>query len=94
VDSTSHQHGGVDKASLESFHDMGYRHFAFSNYYASAPTYPLPADFLSAHPEVIGAPNAEHHSFLDTGVHANTLGCLLKTGYGQSLNAQQMAVSP
>lgn len=92
--SMSHQHQGQTEASRAVFHGMGYRHFAFSNYYPSAPTYPLPADYAAAHPEVIGAPNAEHHSFTDSGLHGNALGSLLATGYGHSLSAKQCAAAP
>ncbi len=42
LDSMSHQHQGQNEASLDLFRKMGYGHFAFSNYYPSAPTYPLP----------------------------------------------------
>jgi hypothetical protein len=92
--SMSHQHQGQNDASRDGFVAMGYRHFAFSNYYPSAPTYPLPASYLAQHPEVIAAPNAEHHSFTDTGLHANALGSMLATGYGSSVSAKECATSP
>ena len=93
-DSMSHQHQGQTEASLETFLAMGYGHFAFSNYYPSAPTYPLPAGFAQKHPEVIAAPNAEHHSFTDTGLHANALGSLYASGYGRDTPAAERAANP
>jgi hypothetical protein len=92
--SMSHQHQGQTDASRDGFLGMGYRHLAFSNYYPSAPTYPLPADYLAKHPDVIAAPNAEHHSFTDAGLHFNALGSLLATGYGSSVSAKECAISP
>lgn len=87
--SMSHQHQGQTDASRDGFLDMGYGHFAFSNYYPSAPTYPLPQDYAAKHPQLIAAPNAEHHSYTDTGLHANALGSLLATGYGSSVSAKE-----
>jgi hypothetical protein len=92
--SMSHQHQGQTDASRDGFVDMGYGHFAFSNYYPSAPTYPLHQDYAAKHPQLIAAPNAEHHSYTDTGLHANALGSLLATGYGSSVSAQDCAASP
>lgn len=92
--SMSHQHTGQTAASCEEFYAMGYRHFAFSNYYPSAPTYPLSQAFLSKHPDVIAAPNAEQHSMPDAGLHFNSLGSLLATGYGSSLSAAQLRTAP
>jgi hypothetical protein len=92
--SMSHQHGGLTDASRDEFYAMGYRHFAFSNYYPSAPAYPLPQAYLAKHPDVIGAPNAEQHSMPDAGLHFNSLGSLLATGYGSSLSAAQRNAAP
>lgn len=94
VHSISHQHQGQTDASRDGFVEMGYRHFAFSNYYPSAPTYPLPPAYATQHPELIVSPNAEHHSFTDAGLHANALGSMLATGYGSNVNAKECAVSP
>ena len=94
VHSMSHQHQGQTDDSREIFRGMGYRHFAFSNYYPSAPTYPLPSDYLSRNRDVIGAPNAEQHSFTDSSLHFNSLGSMLATGYGSSLSAGQRALTP
>lgn len=92
--SMSHQHTGQTAASCEEFYAMGYRHFAFSNYYPSAPTYPLPQAFLAKHSDVVAAPNAEQHSMPDAGLHFNSLGSLLATGYGGSLSAAQCSAAP
>lgn len=94
TDSMSHQHQGQTEASLETFQAMGYGHFAFSNYYPSAPTYPLLSGFTARHPEIIASPNAEHHSFTDTGLHCNALGSLFSSGYGRETSASIRAVSP
>ncbi|HYF37921.1 MAG TPA: hypothetical protein VD994_21645, partial [Prosthecobacter sp.] len=94
VHSMSHQHQGQTDASRDLFYEMGYRHFAFSNYYPSAPTYPLPEPWVAKHPDLVSAPNAEHHSFTDSGLHFNALGSLLATGYGSSLGASQRAAAP
>lgn len=92
--SMSHQHQGQTDSSRDVFYEMGYRHFAFSNYYPSAPTYPLPEDYVTKHPDLIGAPNAEQHSFPDAGLHFNSLGSLLATGYGSSLSGTQREAAP
>ena len=94
LQSMSHQHQGQTDASRDGFVDMGYDHFAFSNYYPSAPTYPLPQDYAAKHPQLIAAPNAEHHSFTDAGLHANALGSMLATGYGSSVSAKECATAP
>lgn len=92
--SMSHQHTGQSDVSREEFLSMGYRHFAFSNYYPSNPTYPLPESWTSKHPEVIAAPNAEHHSYLDVGLHANGLGSLFASGYGKGIPTSDWKSSP
>lgn len=93
VHSMSHQHQGQSDASRDDFRKMGYRHFAFSNYYPSNPT-PLPADYRARHPEIIAAPNAEQHSFPDAGLHFNGIGSLLATGYGKWLGAKEFQACP
>lgn len=93
VHSMSHQHQGTTESSLESFREMGYGHFAFSNYYPSAPT-PLLPSFREKYPEIVWAPNAEQHSFIDTGLHFNSLGSRLATGYGKSLSGAERKASP
>ncbi len=91
--SMSHQHQGQNDSSRDVFYAMGYRHFAFSNYYPSAPT-PVPDAYLRTHPDVIGAPNAEQHSFVDSGLHFNGLGSRLSTGHGSSLSSKELSASP
>ena len=92
--SMSHQHQGQSNASRDLFLAMGYGHLAFSNYYPSEPTYPLPSSWLGAHPDIITAPNAEQHSFLDAGLHCNSLGSLLATGYGATVPSALLKTSP
>lgn len=81
--SMSHQHHGRTAANRLELYEMGFRHFAFSLYYPSHPTYPLP-DNLAQYNDAIGAPNAEQHSASDTeySMHFNTLGSFYSTGYG------------
>lgn len=93
IHSMSHQHQGTTDASREVFVEMGYRHFAFSNYYPSAPTI-LPDTFREKNPEVSWAPNAEQHSFLDSGLHSNSLGSRLATGYGKYLSSAERKNAP
>jgi len=93
LDSMSHQHQGQTDTSRAMFYAMGYRHLAFSNYYPSCPT-PLSESFASAHPDALGCPNAEHHSFTDSGLHANGLGSLTVTGDGKYVPGSKLASSP
>ncbi len=93
VHSMSHQHQGMTDSSRELFRAMGYGHFAFSNYYPSAPT-SLPDAFREANPGVSWSPNAEQHSFLDSGLHFNSLGSRLATGYGSSLSSYERSKAP
>lgn len=94
LDSMSHQHQGQNEPSLNLFREMGYGHFAFSNYYPSAPTYPLPDPWLAGNPGIIAAPNSEQHSFLDTGLHANSLGSLLASGFGADVPSSLFGSAP
>jgi len=93
IHSMSHQHQGTTDSSRELFVEMGYRHLAFSNYYPSAPTI-LPDEFREANAEIAWAPNAEQHSFLDSGLHFNSLGSRLATGYGKVLSAAERKSAP
>lgn len=93
VHSMSHQHQGQSDTSRDVFREMGYRHFAFSNYYPSDPT-PLPEEYQARHPEIVASPNAEQHSFTDAGLHFNGIGSLLATGYGKTISAQDCEASP
>ena len=78
--SFSHQHGDDPQV----FSDMGFGHLPLSNYYPSRPIYPLPAAFLKKHPDVLGTPNAEHHSTTDASYHFCTLGSFYTAGYGKT----------
>ena len=78
--SFSHEHG----RDPQVFWDMGFGHLPLSNYYPSRPLYPLPDAFVKKHPDALGAPNAEHHSTTDSGVHFCAPGSLYTVGYGQS----------
>ncbi|MBI3948134.1 MAG: hypothetical protein HY321_19610 [Armatimonadetes bacterium] len=94
VHSMSHQHGGTNDASRREFLAMGYRHFAFSNYYPSAPVYPLPEDFCAAHPDVIACPNSEHHGATDASIHFNAPGSLTASGSGHFAPGGLLSTSP
>jgi hypothetical protein len=99
VHSMSHQHSGswtpfTDHESLIDFFKMGFRHLAVSNYYPSKPVYPLPKEFAKSHPEAIGCPNAEHHSFTDAGMHICALGSYYTSGYGKAVETSKLARSP
>lgn len=78
--SFSHEHG----RDPQVFWDMGFGHLPLSNYYPSRPLYPLPDAFVKKHPDALGAPNAEHHSTTDSGVHFCAPGSLYTLGYGQT----------
>lgn len=78
VHSVSHQH--AQAADLETLWAMGIRHFPISNYYPSKPFYPLPENFVQAHPQALGAPNAEQHACVDNAAHWNSLGSFYSTG--------------
>jgi hypothetical protein len=78
--SFSHQHGH----DLQVFWDMGFGHLPMSNYYPSRPVYPLPEAFAKKYPDALGAPNAEHHSTTDSGVHFCAPGSLYTSGYGRT----------
>lgn len=97
VHSMSHQHSrhiSLTENVCEAFYEMGYRHLAFSNYYPSNPDYPLPEEFLARHPEVLSAPNAEHHSYLDSNLHCNSLGSFFASGYGNELPLAELKAVP
>ncbi len=80
VHSFSHQHGHDPQVLW----DMGFRHLPLSNYYPSRPVYPLPGGFVEKYPDALGAPNAEQHSTIDSGIHFNAIGSWYTTGYGES----------
>lgn len=86
-----HLHGGShmhtrSPEQWQELYDMGIRHFSLSNYYPSAPIWPLPDEFLSDKPDLVTAPNAEHHGTVDHSLHFTTLGSLYVTGYGRGFS--------
>ena len=94
VHSMSHQHGW-GRSTLEKMWAMGFRHFAFANYYPSRPReFPLPDDFVKQHPDALAAPNAEHHSCTDSRLHFNGLGSYYTTGGRHQAKKFDRAVSP
>ena len=87
VHSFTHQHVSANR--LQMMHNMGYGHLPVSNYYPSKPLYPFPEEFRRAHPEVLGAPNAEQHSTTDSPLHFNAVGSYYTTGYGETPRVQR-----
>ncbi len=67
---------------------LGYRHLAISNYYPSGYEHSYPLTNLTGvttvPDDVIGCPNAEHHSFINSPAHFAGVGCLLITGDTES----------
>ncbi len=92
--SMSHQHCDGSEASCEALYKMGYRHFAFSNYYPSQPIEVLPVGFAQRYPNVILTPNAEHHSLSDSSVHFNGLGSRFASGYGRAVPPSLLEACP
>ena len=88
VVSASHMHLTNQDAFDNAYQKGGIRHFPISNYYPSAPSYPLDAPLypmkLTRIPEdVLGMPNAEHHSFTQNpyaSTHLLALGSVLTSG--------------
>lgn len=95
IPSLSHAHsrvgyGTVVKSETQRFisraETAGIRHCAWSNYYKSIPFYPLTDFFESIPSNMIGSPNAEHHSFTNPGygnLHMNGIGSLFESGKPQ-----------
>lgn len=92
IPSLSHAHsrvgyGEIIKTETQRFVNRAQtariRHMAWSNYYRSIPFYPL-TDFFESIPEdMIGSPNAEHHSFTNAGysaMHINGIGSTFASG--------------
>lgn len=87
VVSASHMHIPDQDSFENAYTNGGIRHFPISNYYPSAPTYPLdnpvwPVEFTDIPLDVLGMPNAEHHSFVgEKGrLHLTTPGSTLVSG--------------
>jgi len=88
VHSLSHIHTGWGDAPpiyrrVRALYDRGIRHFAFSNYYPSAPYYPLDQYLPDLPDDVITSPNAEHHTMTNTPLHFNSLGSFFRSGSPQ-----------
>ena len=59
---------------FENAYGQGVRHFAISNYYPSAPSYPLSSIYDNVPIDAVSCPNAEHHSFTDSNLHMCAIG--------------------
>lgn len=82
VPSCSHEHGRV-QGVIDCLIAGGLRHIALSNYYPSAPLYPI-NEYFTIPEGVIGSPNAEHHKFnIDDDFHCNGLGSFFESGSPQ-----------
>lgn len=82
VPSCSHEHGRRQD-DFNRLIDGGLRHVALSNYYPSAPYYPLD-DYFTVPQGVIGSPNAEHHNISSySNFHCNGLGSFFESGSPQ-----------
>ncbi|MEX2586117.1 MAG: hypothetical protein WD315_06950 [Balneolaceae bacterium] len=86
-----HLHGGShmhtrSPEEWQELYDMGIRHLSLTNYYPSEPIWPLPDEFLSDKPDLVTAPNAEHHGTVDHSLHFTTLGSFYTTGYGRGFS--------
>lgn len=85
VQSCSHEHCQLQTQFDTLLQSSGLLHAALSNYYPSTPYYPL-SDHFTVPAEVIGSPNAEHHSMTSqyirhTGsLHLNGLGSNFSSG--------------
>lgn len=86
VMSCSHEHS-EDQAQFNRLTETsGLQHIAISNYYPSAPVYPLSAKFDYGIPaNAISCPNAEHHNLSIKGtplprLHLNGLGSFFSSG--------------
>lgn len=79
VPSCTHEHGR-GQTQVNRFINGGLRHLALSNYYPSAPYYPL-GDYVTIPDGIIGSPNAEHHSISPyPNFHCNSLGSFFSSG--------------
>lgn len=83
VVSASHSHM-TTQGEFDDAYATGLRCIAPSNYYPSAPWYPLSEHFTGIPADVIGLPNAEHHSFSNATYpgtwHMNSLGSMFTSG--------------
>lgn len=88
------QHGTGTRGHVQEAYDMGFRHLVFNNYYPAAPLHPIPEEWMRDYPDATFSPNAEHASYVDTGLHANSLGSLFRSGYGHQVDVSQVDGSP
>lgn len=80
IPACSHQHCET-QAQFNNIVGSGmYRLYAFSNYYPSAPVYPLSSKFTDIPEDAISCPNAEHHGTNITALHFNGIGCTKVSG--------------
>lgn len=72
----------VSQAEFERLYNSGIKHFAISNYYPSAPVYPLSELFSNVPDDAISCPNAEFAHFIasPTSLHLNGLGSTWSAG--------------
>ena len=77
----SHAHC-VDQTQFETLYDGGIRHFAISNYYPSAPCYPLSDNFSDVPNDAISSSNAEFARMtnITSHCHLNGLGSTFSAG--------------
>ncbi len=79
VPSCSHDHCNNN----EEFANLiagGIKYVVVSNYYPSAPVYPLNSKFSNVPNDVLGGPNAEHHETNIDRHHFNGIGCFHTSG--------------
>lgn len=81
VPSCSHEHG-IIQATTDHLVAGGLRHIQLSNYYPSAPWYPI-NEYFTIPEGVISSPNAEHHNFNIENMHCNGLGSFFESGSPQ-----------
>lgn len=80
IPSCSHQHC-ENQEQFDNIVASGmYRHYAISNYYPSAPVYPLSSKFTDIPSNAISCPNAEHHGTSIQPLHFNGIGCTKVSG--------------
>lgn len=88
IPACSHQHCET-QAQFNNIVASGmYELYAISNYYPSAPVYPLSSKFTDIPSNAISCPNAEHHNMSNNGssvvgLHVNGLGCTKVSGSGR-----------
>ena len=80
IPACSHQHCET-QAQFDNIVSSGmYRVYAISNYYPSAPVYPLSSKFTDIPANAISCPNAEHHGTNINALHFNGIGSTYVSG--------------